>query len=189
VVGVYKFPNTPRTFISNAVHNAGLIILTRYRFNYRFPAQWMLDGFAYYLEMESIGYSETFSLSRQGTGAAAAGGKPVWADSDKWRGALKRLVGEGGDPPMKRISRMNQDQLGYVELVKSWSVMECLIRLDRDKFEAFIAADKDRGKTTEDALKEVYGWDWRQLDLKWRAYVKAGFRHAGGAAPGEGAAE
>ena len=37
VVGVYKFPNTPRTFVSNAVHNMGLILLTRYRFNYRFP--------------------------------------------------------------------------------------------------------------------------------------------------------
>ena len=35
---------------------------------------------------------------------------------------------------MKRIAQMTPDQMHYVELVKSWSVVECLIRLDRKKF-------------------------------------------------------
>ena len=180
VVGVYKFPNTPRTFISNAVHNMGLVLLTRYRFNYRFPAQWLLEGFAYHLEMEALGYSDTFSLSRGGTAAAADAGKPVWADSDKWREAVRSLVAGGQDPPMKRIAKMTSDQMHYIELVKSWSVVECLIRLDRKQFMRFIEADKDRANTTEDALRKVYGWGWRDLDRVWRKYVNAGFTHAAG---------
>ncbi len=177
VVGVYKFPNTPRTFISNTVHNMGLILLTRYRFNYRFPRQWLLEGFAYYLEMEALGYSDTFSLSRGGTGAAADAGRPVWADSDKWREALRSLVAGGKDPPMKRIAKMSKDQMHYIELVKSWSIVECLIRLDRKQFMRFLEADKDRANTMEDALRKVYGWGWRDLDRVWRKYVGAGFTH------------
>lgn len=187
VVGAYKFPNTPRTFVSNAVHSLGLILLTRYRFNYSFPRQWLLEGFAYYLELEALGYTDTFSLSRGGTGAAAAAGRPVWADSDEWKGALKTLVAEGRDPPMKRIVRMQAGQMHYLELVKSWSIVECLIRLDPEKFVAFIDADKDRDKTTEDALAEVYGWSWRELDRVWRAYVTAGFTHDPPQPEGEGA--
>jgi len=177
VVGVYKFPNTPRTFVSNAVHNMGLILLTRYRFNYRFPNQWLLEGFAYYLEMEALGYSDTFSLSRGGTQAAADAGKPVWSDSDKWREALRSLVAGGKDPPMKRISRMTSDQMHYIELVKSWSVVECLIRLDRKQFIRFLEADKNRNNTTADALRKVYGWGWRDLDRTWRKYVNQNFSH------------
>lgn len=177
VVGVYKFPNTPRTFISNAVHNMGLILLTRYRFNYRFPRQWLLEGFAYYLEMEALGYSETFSLARGGTAAAAAAGAPVWADSDKWREAVKSLVAGGKDPPMKRIAKMTSEQMHYIELVKCWSVVECMIRLDRKQFQRFIEADKDRSNTMEDALRKVYGWGWRDLDRTWRKYVNQGFSH------------
>ena len=78
---------------------------------------------------------------------------------------------------MKRLSQMQGEQMGYVELVKSWSVIECLVRLDREKFEAFVRATKNRDKTPEDALKEVYGWSWRDLDVKWREYVAADFRH------------
>jgi hypothetical protein len=186
VVGVYKFPNTPRTFISNAVHNLGLILITRYGFNYRFPRQWLLEGFAYYLEMEALGYSDTFSLSRGGTAASAAG-RPAWADSDKWREALRALVAQGGDPPMKRLARMSSDQMHYIELVKSWSVVECLIRKDRKQFVQFVDADKDRANTMEDALRKVYGWGWRDLDRVWRRYVTNGFRH--GPPPGEAAPE
>ena len=184
LVGVYKFPNVPRTFVSNAVHAAGLVLLTRYRFNFRFPSAWMLEGFAYFLEMESLGYSDTFSLARQGTGAAAAGGQPAWADSDKWRAELKKLVTDGSDPAIKRIAQMQADQLGYVELVKSWSVIECLVRLDRAKFEAWVKAGKDREKGPEVALQEVYGWQWRDLDRVWREYVAADFRHGVPPVPG-----
>ncbi|MHC5011250.1 MAG: LSm family protein [Planctomycetota bacterium] len=176
LTAVYKFPNVDRTFVSNVIHNMGLVLLTRYKFNYRFSSNWLREGFAYYLEMESIGYTDSFTLGRGGS-TQAGQAKPVWADSDKWRAALKALVAEGRDPPLKRLADMGPDQMGYEELVKAWSVIECLVRWDGDKFKAFIDATKDRDTTEEEALRQVFGMGYRQLDRKWRAYVKADFQH------------
>ncbi len=176
--GAYQFPNTDKTFVSNVVHNVGLLMLTRYKANYAFPSVWLREGFAYYVEMEALGYTQSFTLGRGGgSGGAAAGMKgPLWADSAKWRPALKDLVNQGQDPPLRRIAKMTVDQFRYVELVKSWSIIEFLVKWDRKKFKAFIDLSKDRAKTEEDALKEAYGVNYRKLDAKWRAYVSAGFQ-------------
>jgi hypothetical protein len=176
--GLYQFPNTDKTFVSNVVHNVGLILLTRYRYNYTFPTVWLREGFAYHVEMEALGYSQSFTLGRGGgSGGAAAGAKgPIWIDSAKWRGALKKLVADGQDPPLRRIARMTQDQFRYVELVKAWSVVEFLIRWDRTKFKAFMDASKVRDAAEEDALRKAYGVGYRDLDRKWREYVSAGFK-------------
>ena len=176
--GVYQFPNTDKTFVSNAVHAAGLLMITRYKANYAFPSVWLREGFAYYLELEALGYTQTFSLGRGGgSGGAGAGMKgPVWTDSAKWREALKQVVVEGNDPPLRRLAKMTVDQTNYIQLVKSWSVIEFLIRWDAKKFKRFIDLSKDRSKTEEDALKEAYGANYRKVDAKWRAYVQAGYK-------------
>jgi len=176
---VYKFPNTDKTFASNVVHNVGLILITRYKANYAFPSVWLREGFSYYLEMEAHGYTQSFTLGRGGgSGGAAAGtAGPVWADSGKWRAALQKLVADGMDPPLRRIAKMTVDQFRYEDLVKSWSVIECLVRLDPVRFRKFIDLSKDRTKKEEDALIEAYGMSYRKLDEKWRAYVTAGFKH------------
>ena len=178
-VSVYQFPNTDKTFVSNVVHNVGLILLTRYKANYAFPSVWLREGFSYYLEMEANGYTASFTLGRGGGSGGAADGEagPVWADSEKWRPALQKLVADGMDPPLRRIARMTVDQFRYVELVKSWSVVECLARLDGGKFKNFIDLSKDRTSTEEKALQAAFGMNYRQLDEKWRSYVTAGFRH------------
>ena len=83
---------------------------------------------------------------------------------------------EGNDPPLRRIAKMSVDQTNYVQLVKSWSVVEFLIRWDAKKFKRFIDLSKDRSRSEEDALKEAYGANYRKVDAKWRAYVQAGFK-------------
>ncbi len=176
VVGAYKFPNTTRTLRSNAVHNMGFLLLTQYHFDYRFPPAWLEEGFAYLLEMEAYGSSDTFNLHQQGTAAASGAGQTPWADTEQWRGLLKDLVSQGQDVSAKRLSVMPADQLGYPELAKSWSLLELLYRTDAKKLRAFLAATKDRSKSVEDALKEAYGWTWHDLDEKWHAYVAADFR-------------
>jgi hypothetical protein len=174
VVSAYKFPNTTRTVVSNIVHNMSFNLLTLYNFNFRFPKPWLQEGFAYFLEMEAYGYSDTFNLHRAGTAAASASGEPVWIDSNKWKKTILRLVVEGQDPPLKRIVRMETEQLGYAELVKSWSVVSYLVGLGKADFQAFMRGTKDREKAhpMEESLKEVYGLSWRQLDQKWRAWVQ-----------------
>jgi hypothetical protein len=178
LTAVYQFPNTDKTFVSNAVHNVGLVLLTRYRLNYQFPPVWLREGFAYHLEMETLKYSQSYTLGRGGgTGGAPSGETPPWADSDKWRASLAALVAEGRDPPLKRLAAMTNDQMGYPELVKSWSLVECLVRWDAAKFKAFVDASKKDGAVEEDALRAAYGVGYRELDVKWRAYVTAGFKH------------
>jgi hypothetical protein len=175
VVGVYKFPNVDRTFVSNVLHNMALVLLTRYRFNYHFPSVWLREGFAYHLEMQAIGYSDSFTLGRGGTGSSGSD-QPVWADSAKWQAALQQLVNEERDAPLHRLATMGQDQMGYEELVKSWSVVDMLVKWDPVRFKAFVDASKDRDKTEEDALKEAYGVSYRELDRRWRDFVRGGFR-------------
>jgi hypothetical protein len=70
---------------------------------------------------------------------------------------------------------MTVDQTDYQKLVKSWSVVEFLVRYDGKRFKQFVDLSKERGKKEEDALKEAYGWSYRDADAKWRAYVGANF--------------
>jgi hypothetical protein len=177
MVALYQFPNIDKTVVSNAVHDAGLVLLTRYRMNYRIPKQWLVEGFAYHLEMESLGYSLTFTLGRGG-GTSQGGGDtaPPWAESSKWKETLKAAVAGGQDPPLKRLAAMTSDQMGYPELVKSWSVVDFLIQWDQDKFKAYVDATKaDRDGVDEDALMKATSMTFRQLDDKWRAWVTGGF--------------
>jgi len=176
-VGVYQFPNIDKTVISNAVHNAGLVLLTRYKMNFRFPSPWLREGFAYLLEMEALGYSLTFTLGRGG-GTNQGGGDtaPPWAESAKWKEALKAAVAAGTDPPLKRMGTLQMEALGYPELVKAWSVVDYLLRWDKARFKAFVDAAKvGRDAPEEDALVLATGLSYRQLDERWRAWVSAGF--------------
>jgi hypothetical protein len=181
IAAAYQFPNTDKTFVSNALHNYALVLLTRYRLNYRFPSSWLQEGFAYWLEMETLGYTESFTLGRSGGATVAPGGAegqaPAWMDSARWKGALTALVAEGRDPPLKRMSTMTGDQMGYEELVKSWSVVDCLVRKDPKRFKAFVDGVKDRDLDEETALRNAYGIGYREADALWRAFVTAGFVH------------
>ena len=179
-VGCYQFPNTDKTFISNAIHQVAKALLTIYKRDYRFPKPWLREGFAYYVEMGVLGYSLTFSLGR-GAGSQSTGDdtqKPVFADSAKWRSGLRKAVTEGSDPPLRRLARMGMGEFRYIELVKAWSVVEYLVTLDAVKFKAFVDATKDRDLKEAQALKATYACDYRELDRRWRAWVKAGFKHA-----------
>ena len=176
-VAVYQFPNIEKTLVSNAVHNAGLVLLTRYRMNFRFPSPWLREGFAYHLEMAALGYSLTFTLGRGG-GTNQGGGDtaPPWADSEKWKQALGQAVSSGSDPPLKRVAAMQPEEMGYAELVKCWSVVDYLVRWDRARFKQFVdGAKAARDGPEEDALVQAFGLNFRQLDEKWRAWVAGGF--------------
>jgi hypothetical protein len=183
VVSAYQFPNPDRTLVSNALHNVGLVLLTRYRFNYRFPSAWLSEGFAYHLELETLGYSESFTIGRSsvaGTGEAGGGTtegeRPAWSESGKWPAALQQLVTAGTDPPLRRLAEMTQDQMGYEELVKSWSVVTFLVQWDAARFKQFVDGSKKRDAVEEEALQAAYGADFREVDRKWRAWVAAGFK-------------
>jgi hypothetical protein len=179
----YQFPNSSKTFNSNVIHHLGHTLLTRYKMNYEFPKPWLIKGFSYYLEMQANGYTLTFSLGR-GKGTVETGentDRPAWADSSGWKKALAAAVNGGQDPSLKRIAKMPSGNFRFIELVKSWSVIDYLVSVDPVRFKKFIDLTKDTEIGEEASLKEAYGVGYRGIDKRWRAFVQAGFQHAGAA--------
>lgn len=178
-VSAYRFPDTDKTFVSNVVHNAAMMFLTKYKFNGKMPAVWLREGLAYYLEMEAMGYSLSFSLGKGGTASQGTEG-PSWADSAQWKTLLAKDVTANVDVPLRRLVKYPFSNFGFQELVKSWSVIDYLARLDPKKFKDFIDRSKRRDKTEqlpgELALKGAYGMTYGELDKHWRKYATNGFR-------------
>ena len=171
--GHYLFPNTMEVLTSGVCHVLVQNLLNRYRFNWRFSPAWLQQGLAYHLEMEAVGRSDTYAVGASGV---AGGGDPAaWQDSKQWKTQLKALVLANQDTPFPRIAASKQDGLTLPDLVKTWSVVDLLVKLDRAKFKAFVDGTKVRDKPEEDALKEAYGFDFRALETRWRAYVQGGF--------------
>ncbi len=171
--GHYLFPNTMEVLTSGVCHVLVQNLLNRYKFNWRFSSAWLQQGLAYHLEMEAVGRSDTYAVGASGV---AGGGDPAaWQDSKQWKAQLKALVLGNQDTPFPRIAASKQDGLTLPDLVKAWSVVDLLVKLDRAKFKAFLDGTKVRDKVEEDALKDAYGFDYRALETRWRAYVQGGF--------------
>ena len=172
--GHYLFPNPPAVLQSNVIHNIGTILLNRYKFNYHFSSQWLMEGFSYYLEMTATGTTSSYTLGKGGGGGGID--PAVWSDPKQWKSALTTLVASGQDPPLQRMATAGFNQFGYTELVKAWSVTDYLVHADAAKFKAFIDGTKSRDTPEEKALTDSYAADYRGIDAKWRSYVQAGFR-------------
>jgi hypothetical protein len=171
--GHYLFPNTVERLASGVSHNVTPILLTLWK-RPQFASTWLREGLAYVLEMEAIGRSETYTVGR---GGGVGGGDPAsWVDSAKWKEALVAAVRAGQDAPVPRLAKMGIDQMSYPELVKSWSVVDYLVQVDREKFRAFLAGTKQRDREEEEAFREAYGYDYRALETRWRAFAEAGFK-------------
>jgi hypothetical protein len=100
----------------------------------------------------------------------------MWMDAKRWREALKGAVGAAKDPSVVRLAAAGPDAFGLVELVKAWSVVDLLVRLDPKKFKAFVDGTKAKDKTEEQALEAAYGLGYSGLEQRWRQFVQAGFR-------------
>lgn len=174
VIGSHLFPYTPANLASFTSHDAVLSLISRYRFTLkRVAPPWVAEGLAYALELEANGGSETFVVGR---GGIAGGGDPgPWQDSKRWRDALKAAVVATQDTPFARLSGFAEDQLQLPDLVKSWSVIDYLLRLDRARFKPYMDGLKDKDKSPEDALKDAYALDPRGLESRWRSWVEGGF--------------
>jgi hypothetical protein len=168
----YLFPNTVKALQSGVAHNLSLVWLNRYRFNLAFSAAWLQEGLAYVVEQKALGYSQTYTVEK---GASAGSEIAEWQDSAKWKDKLKAAVAASQDTPAYRLFAQGPQQATVPELVKCWSLVDFLVRTDPAKFKAFVDASKVRGRTEEDALKEVYGLDARSLETKWRAWAQGGF--------------
>ena len=174
-VGTSLSRDPVKTVVSTVCHDLVLVLLSRYKFNYRFSSLWLQEGIAYQAEMASIGYSTTYTVGR-GKSAASGLDLSAWQQSGKWKESLKTQVAAGQDSPLSRLTSAKAGELTLVDLVKCWSVVDWLVRLDPKKFKTFLDATKDNRDAPEvDALKAAYGFDWTGADTKWKAFVQGGF--------------
>jgi hypothetical protein len=167
------FPNPVKVLASGVVHNVALVLLNRHRFAFRWNSTWLQEGFAYHVEMATLGWSDSYTVGR---GGDDVGDPAPWQDAKSWRTALRGALDAGKTLPVPRLAEATLDGLGLVELVKAWSVVDLLVALDRTKFKTFVDGTKARGKSEEDALREAYGLDYDGLEARWKTYVRAGFR-------------
>jgi hypothetical protein len=167
------FPNPAKVLASGVAHNLALVLLNRHRFAYKWNSTWLQEGFAYHVEMATLGYSDSYTVGR---GGAEVTDPAPWQDAKAWRGALRDALAAGKTTAMPDLAEAPLDRMGLVELVKAWSVVDLLVALDRAKFKAFVDGTKERGATEEAALRAAYGLDHAGLEARWRAYVQAGFR-------------
>jgi hypothetical protein len=171
----YLFPNTPKALTSGITHHLVFAWLTRYRFNYRFSNKWLQEGLAYAIEMRTLGESQTYTVDVQG---ALGGIDPVLLqDSSKWQTSLRTLVAASQDTPASRVTAKGA-QFSMPDLLKAWSLVECLLKIDPDRFKQFIDTTKSRefkDEPDEKSLHEAFGFDFRALETRWRAWVGAGF--------------
>lgn len=175
VIGGYLFPYKPPELASFASHKGALALLARYRLDYKHPAPgWLAEGLAYVLELEANGRTDSYAVLRAGV---AGGGDPgPWMEFGKWKDALKAAVAATQDTPAPRLMAFSDDQFQLPDLVKSWSLVTLLIRLDREKFKALVDGLKTPDTTADQALKAAYNLDARAFEARWRAWVEGGFQ-------------
>jgi hypothetical protein len=178
-VSAYLFPNTTKALASRIAHSLAYVWLDLYH-RKRFASLWLQEGLAYAVEVRALGYSQAYTVGKSG----GAGTDPaVWQDAAKWKDSLRALVTASQDTPAGRLMKVSYAELSFSlpDLVKSWSLVEFLLKKDASKFKAFVDATTLRAKPTEpertdeDALHEVYGMDARALETAWRSWAQAGF--------------
>ena len=171
----YLFPNTAKALTSGIIHHLVITWLTRYRFNFRFSNKWLQEGLAYAIEMRALGETQTYTVDVQGS---LGGIDPVLLqDSTKWQASLRTLVAATQDTPAPRLT-VKGAQLSMPDLLKVWSLVECLLKIDPAKFKAFIDASKTKefkDEPDEKPLQKAYGFDFRALETRWHAWVSGGF--------------
>lgn len=175
MVATYVFPYTVPNTASFAAHHTLVSLISRYRFSIKKPTPpWIVEGLAYVLELEATGTTDTFTVGR---GGIAGGGDPgPWQDVKKWKDALKASVLSTQDTPFTRLDGFAEEQLQLPDLVKSWSLVDYLVRLDRAKWKVYVDALRNKDASGDDALKEAYALDGRALEARWRTWVQGGFQ-------------
>jgi len=86
----------------------------------------------------------------------------------KWPPA--RRVGQSGRSIQSMFQVPTGGGLSLTEYRVALTLVDFLLEAGRPKFKQFVDNLKD-GKPQEEALKDAYGWDLKDLETRWRLYV------------------
>ena len=90
--------------------------------------------------------------------------------SGKYKPAVRKMVAAGKAPPVAAVFSRTIEDLTPEEHAISFSYVDYLLTLDGKKYNKMMKMLR-RKVPTRDALKECYGFNPLQLEVKWREWV------------------
>ncbi len=77
--------------------------------------------------------------------------------------------------PFAELVSKSLNQLDFADLAKSWSLVDFLMREHNEKFRTFIADLRKYQGSSEETLRQVFGWTGEDIDKHWKEYVLANY--------------
>lgn len=155
------------TTLDGLVHKCGHMLAYHY---WNIDHAWLLEGFAYYYTVKVLNSTRTHCTARGGYANPGAGEKD-WGDSENWKELVKKDVSGHADPDLRMFYGQPISELQYNASVKAWSMISWLFDKHREKFMKWLELVGRGGKSQEEAMKEVFGWSFEEIDIEWRKFV------------------
>jgi hypothetical protein len=130
---------------------------------------WLLEGFAAFVEFHFTDASRIVSITNTSYGDRADLADKA-TDSKFWRELLKDAVLHDEDTRFIEFKNKKLNQLDYMDLSKSWSLITFFAETRKDAFVAFLR--NLRSNNQDDALVEAMGKGHEEVDEEWRAWVR-----------------
>jgi hypothetical protein len=135
---------------------------------------WLGEGFAFYYTQKVLNTTRTHCTSLGDYNRAFSGEKD-WGQSENWKPLLKAEVLKHADPDIRVFYGQRMGELQFNASVKSWSLITFLFDKHREKFMKWTEAVGREGRHPEEAMKEILGWTFEELDIAWREFVKENY--------------
>lgn len=135
---------------------------------------WLKEGFAYYYTLKMLESTRWHCLAL-GDYNNPGGGMKDWGESQNWKELLKEQVLGHGDPDVRMFHAQPISDLQFQASVKSWSMITWLFDKHREPFMKWLTAVGREGRKQEEALHEIFGWSFEELDKEWRDYVRENY--------------
>jgi hypothetical protein len=155
------------TTLDGLVHKCTHMLVFHY---WHIDQAWLSEGFAYYYTVKVLNSTRTHCVAL-GSYDNPKGGEKNWGESENWKELVKKDVVAHADPDLRMFFGLPISELQYNASVKAWSMISWLFDKDRDKFMKWLNAVGTQGKGQEEAMKEIFGWSFEEMDKEWRAFV------------------
>lgn len=134
---------------------------------------WVTEGLAYIMTRGIHGTADSHCTNVGET--SVKGSHKSFKNAEKWRNSMREMVEEMTDPAIEAVMKAETADLTGDKTCKAWSILEFLMHDHNEKFIEFISelgrSAKD-DKSGEEALKRVFDWTPKELEDRWRAYVR-----------------
>lgn len=135
---------------------------------------WLSQGFGHLLELRRWGLCEESGV-QETRKVDSKKGSEGWK-ADHWPKAVSERLAKGKARPFPELSKMVLDDMQCSDHQVSWSYVDFLLRQGMDKLAKLTPLLRKPGSDQAAALREAYGLTQAELEDRWKAFVKAGFK-------------